>query len=104
MPLRLHVDGFERSAIELEIERIDEQVLGPAEAMRALGVELTGAIQVSGPIVLVHARVPDTNFRSRGVAYRLHHGMPTRAEVAVAKESLLYAWMPGLGEALSDVF
>jgi membrane fusion protein (multidrug efflux system) len=104
MPLRLHVDGFERTVIELEIERIDEQVLGPAEAVRALGVELAGAVDVSGPIVLVHARVPDTSFRSRGVAYRLHHGMPTRAEVAVAKEPLLYAWMPGLGEALSDVF
>lgn len=104
MPLRLHVEGFERTALELEIERVDEQVLGPAEAVRALGAELVDAIEVRGPVVLVHARVSDASFRSRGVAYRLHHGMPTRAEVAVAKEPLLYAWMPGLGEALSDVF
>jgi hypothetical protein len=104
MPLRLHIDGFDRTAIELEIESVDEQVLGPPEAMRVLGTELTGAIEVQGPVVLVHAHLPDASFRSRGTNYRLHHGMPTRAEVAVAKEPLLYAWIPGLGEALSDVF
>ena len=79
-------------------------MLGPAEALRALGSDFVGAIDVQGPVVMVHARVPDAGFHSRGVAYRLHHGMPTRAEVAVAREPLLYAWMPGLGEALSDVF
>jgi multidrug efflux pump subunit AcrA (membrane-fusion protein) len=104
MPLRLHVDGFERSTLDLQIERVDEQVLGPPEALRVLGTELSGAIEVQGSVVLVHARVPDASFRSRGIQYRLHHGMPTRAEVAVAKESLLYAWIPGLGEALADVF
>jgi multidrug resistance efflux pump len=104
MPLRLHIDGFERSTLDLEIERVDEQVLGPPEALRVLGSELSGAVEVQGPVVLVHARVADANFHSRGVQYRLHHGMPTRAEVAVRKEPLLYAWIPGLGEALSDVF
>lgn len=104
MPLRLHIDGFDRTTIELEIESVDEQVLGPPEALRVLGSELTGAIEVQGPVVLVHASLPDASFRSRGTQYRLHHGMPTRAEVAVAKEPLLYAWIPGLGEALSDVF
>jgi hypothetical protein len=54
--------------------------------------------------VLVHARVPADSFESRGVSYRLHHGMPARAEVPVQRESLLFAWLPGLGEALSDVF
>lgn len=104
MPLRLHIDGFDRTVLTLEIERVDEQVLGPSEALRALGSDLVGAIDVQGPVVLVHARVPDASFHSRGTQYRLHHGMPTRAEVAVRKEALLYAWIPGLGEALSDVF
>ena len=104
MPMRLHIDGFERSSVQLTIERVDEQVLGPPEAIRALGVELNGALEVKGPVVLVHARVSDDSFKSRGVSYRLHHGMPAKAEVPVDRESLLYAWMPGLGEALSDVF
>ena len=103
-PLHLHIDGFERTTLELLIERVDEQVLGPAEATRALGAELAGALDIHGPVVLVHATVPDGTFLSRGVSYRLHHGMPARAEVPVQKESLLYAWLPGLGEALSDVF
>jgi hypothetical protein len=30
--------------------------------------------------------------------------MPARAEVAVQRKPLFYAWMPGLEEALSDVF
>lgn len=104
MPLRLELAGFERTRLELQIERVDEQVLGPPEAVRALGVELAGALDVKGPVVMVHAIVPDDSFRARGVSYRLHHGMTARGEVPVQRESLLYAWMPGLGEALSDVF
>jgi multidrug resistance efflux pump len=104
MPLRLHIDGFDRTSIELTIDRVDEQVLGPAEALRAIGSELAGAFDVKGPIVLVHARVPNAGFKSDGIQYRLHHGMPARAEVAVQQKPLLYAFMPGLEEALSDVF
>jgi multidrug resistance efflux pump len=104
MPMRLRVDGFERAHLELLVDRVDEQVLGPGEAVRAVGSELTGAFEVQGPIVLVHARLPDGALRAHGVAYRLHHGMPARAELAVASEPLLYAWLPGLQEALSDVF
>jgi multidrug resistance efflux pump len=104
LPVSLRVDGFERSRIELRVERVDEQVLGPAEAMRAVGSELTGSFEVQGPIVLVHARLPAAELQAQGVAYRLHHGMLARAEIAVDREPLLYAWLPGLREALSDVF
>jgi membrane fusion protein (multidrug efflux system) len=104
MALRLHVDGFERSSLELSIDRVDEQVLGPAEAVRALGSELAGAFEVRGPVVLVHARVSTGSFESAGVQYRLHHGMPARAEVAVQRKPLLYAWLPGFEEAVGDVF
>lgn len=104
MPLSLRIDGFERSRLEVSIERVDEQVLGPAEAVRALGGELAGTFDAQGALVLVHARLPADVLRAHGVQYRLHHGMLARAEVAVEREPLLYAWLPGLGEALSDVF
>jgi multidrug resistance efflux pump len=104
MPVSLRVDGFERTRLELRVDRVDEQVLGPAEAMRAVGSELTGSFEVQGPIVLVHARLPAAELKAQGVAYRLHHGMLARAEVAVDREPLLFAWLPGLREALSDVF
>jgi multidrug resistance efflux pump len=104
MPVSLRVDGFERTRVELLIERIDEQVLGPQEAMRAVGSELAGSFEVQGPLVLVHARLPEAQVRAQGINYRLHHGMLARAEVAVDREPLLYAWLPGLREALSDVF
>ena len=104
MPLQLQVDGFSRSPLELTIERVDEQVLGPPEALRAIGSELDGAFDVRGPVVLVHARVPTGSFRSEGVQYRLHHGMAARAEVAVRRKPLLYAFLPGLEEAIGDVF
>jgi membrane fusion protein (multidrug efflux system) len=104
MPLYLHIDGFDRTSLELTIDSVDEQVLGPAEAVRALGSELTGALDVKGPVVLVRARAADPSFRSRGIAYRLHHGMPAQVDVPVEREPLLYAWLPGLREALSDVF
>jgi multidrug resistance efflux pump len=104
MAVSLRVDGFERTRLEVRVDRVDEQVLGPAEAMRAVGSELTGSFEVQGPIVLVHARLPAAELRAQGVAYRLHHGMLARAEIAVDREPLLYAWLPGLREALSDVF
>jgi multidrug efflux pump subunit AcrA (membrane-fusion protein) len=104
MPLRLHLHGFERNSLELTIDAVDAQVLGPAEALRALGTELNGAFEVQGPLVLVHARFAADSFESRGVRYQLHHGMTARAEVAVQREPLLYAWLPGLEEAISDVF
>lgn len=103
MPLSLRVDGFERTHLQLQIERIDEQVMGPAEALRAVGSELAGSFEVQGPIVLVHARLASPELRARGSAFRLHHGMLARAEVAVDREPLLFAWLPGLREALSDV-
>ena len=103
MPLSLRVDGFERTHLSLRIERVDEQVLGPAEALRAVGSELAGSFEVQGPIVLVHARLASPELHAAGSAYRLHHGMLARAEVAVDREPLLFAWLPGLREALSDV-
>jgi multidrug efflux pump subunit AcrA (membrane-fusion protein) len=104
MPLTLRVDGFERTHLTLQIERVDEQVLGPAEALRAVGTELAGSFEVQGPTVLVHARLASPELHAQGSAYRLHHGMLARAEVAVDREPLLFAWLPGLREALSDVF
>jgi len=104
MPLRLQVAGFERTSLELVVERIDEQVLGPREALRALGAELADAFDLRGPVVLVHARLPFDGLHVRGVEYQLHHGMPGVAEIAVEREPLLFAWLPGLREALGDVF
>jgi membrane fusion protein, multidrug efflux system len=104
MPLHLHIEGFERSSLELLIDSVDEQVMGPPEALRALGSDLVGALEVRGPVVLVHARVAADSFESEGVRYRLHHGMPAKAEVAVRKKPLLYAFLPGLEQAVGDVF
>ncbi|HKP60216.1 MAG TPA: HlyD family efflux transporter periplasmic adaptor subunit [Polyangiales bacterium] len=104
MPLSLRVDGFERTHLQLQIDRVDEQVLGPREALRVVGTELAGSFEVQGPIVLVHARLASPELNAQGTNYRLHHGMLARAEVAVDREPLLFAWLPGLREALSDVF
>lgn len=78
--------------------------MGPAEALRAVGAELAGAFEVTGPIVLVHARLLGDTLRARGNQYRLHHGMPARAEIGLERERLLFAWLPGLRGALGDVF
>jgi multidrug resistance efflux pump len=104
MPLRVRLSGFERASLELLVESVDEQVLGPREALRAIGPELADAFEVSGPIVLVHARLPLDGLKVRGVQYRLHHGMPGQAEIAVEREPVLFAWLPGLREALGDVY
>ena len=102
--LRLTLDGFEKDVQALRIERVGDQIIGPTEAARYLGRELGDAFPLAGPVVLVHARLPATQFKSRHVAYSYYHGMHGRAEVAVRTRSIIRTLMPELSGALFDGF
>ena len=103
MPVCLRIQGYERARLELQVSRVDEQVIGPAAALRAVGEELAGALETTGPTVLVYAHLAQTVFRAGHASYQLHHGMLARGELAVERQPLLFAWFPSLERAFGDV-
>jgi multidrug resistance efflux pump len=100
--LRLTLDGFERSVQALTIERVGDQIIGPTEAARYLGRELGDAFAITGPVVLVHARLSGESFSSAGNVYEYHHGMHGKAEVAVRTKSIVRTLFPEISGALFD--
>ncbi len=96
MPIRLELRGHRYAYQRLVIDRIGNEVLGPAEVRRFLGASVGDAVPLNGPLVLAYARLPDETFESGGRAYEYHDGLQGTVEVRVRKESLLSAVLPGL--------
>jgi biotin carboxyl carrier protein len=90
MELRLEVDGYAHGPATASVERVEEDVVGSAEAMRLLG-SAGGDLPLSGPVTLVHAELP-VAFGG----YTLHDGMRGQAEVRVRSTSVLAALVPAL--------
>ena len=71
-------------------------MIGPAEAKRYLGEEIADAVTLTGPVVLVAARLPSATFEVEGQTRRFHDGMWAQAEVRVRSERVLVALIPAL--------
>lgn len=101
--LRFVAEGFPREVHGLVIERVGDQIIGPLDAARYLGLDQSAAAQLQGPVVLVQARLPKLSFTSEGGTYRFHHGMRGFAESAVRHESIAFTFVPGLKQVFSHV-
>jgi membrane fusion protein (multidrug efflux system) len=104
MRLRFRADGFPRAVHELRIERVADQIVGPAEALRFLGRDSADTLQLQGSVLLVDARLPTREFRSEHATYRFHHGMQGWAESAVRRDSIAFTFIPGLRQLVDNVF
>jgi biotin carboxyl carrier protein len=96
MPLRFEIAGYRYAYQRLRVDSMGEEVVGPAEARRYLGPEIGDAVQPSGPVVLLAARLPGPTFKAEGRTFRFHNGMHGTAEVEVRSESILTTLVPGL--------
>ena len=96
MTLRFELDGFRYAYCDVVIDRVGDDVVGPAESKRYLGVDAADTITADGPLVLVHARLGAASFRSDDRRLSYFDGLHGRAEVAVRSEPLLLALMPSL--------
>lgn len=96
MPLRVELDGFRYDYHELTIESVGEQIIGPGEVQRFLGPDLADAVPVTGPVVLVKARMPSQTFLNEGQVLSYFDGMPSRAEARVRSERILLMLFPAL--------
>jgi multidrug resistance efflux pump len=99
-PLRVELDGFNHEYHTFTIESVGDQILGPAEVRRFLGPEISDALQLNGPLVLVRARLPSSTFTSNGKTFNYFDGMLARADARVREERILVALIPGLKGAL----
>jgi membrane fusion protein (multidrug efflux system) len=99
-PLRVELDGFHHEYHTVTIESVGDEIVGPTEVRRFLGPEIADALQLSGPLVVVRARLPSPTFQSKGRTYNYFDGMLARADARVRKERILVTLVPGLKGAL----
>ena len=96
MSLRLELAGYSYAYQSLVIDSVSSDVIAPTEARRVLGAEVADSLHLNGPVVLVHGRLPSTEFEVDGKAFYYHDGMLGTAEVPVRAERIVTALIPGL--------
>ena len=99
--LRLELNGYPGAHQDLLVTAVGQDVVGPTEALRALGGTVADSVPVEGPVVLVETTLKSTTFESNGQELTLHDGMQGRAEVRTRSRPLLFHLIPGL-ESLLD--
>lgn len=96
MPIRFEISGYRYAYQRLTVESVGDEVVGPTEARRYLGAEIGDSVQLTGPVVILKARLPLPTFHAEGRTYRFHNGMHGTAEVEVRSEKILVTLVPGL--------
>ena len=96
MALGLELGGYGSRRHAATIETVGQAVLGPQQATLHLDPELRDAVQVTGPVVVVQARLPTASFVENSREYAYSHGMTGRAEVRLRSRSILTTLVPGL--------
>lgn len=99
-PLRVELNGFSHEYLTLTIDSVGDQILGPNEVRRALGADSADAVTVSGPMVMVRARIDSPRFTLGGRTFEYVDGMLAHVETRVRTERLLVTFIPGLKGAL----
>lgn len=96
MPLHFRIQGYETTNLRLVVESVAEEVVGPIEAKRSFGAEMSGLLAAEEAVVLIRARIDGDGFRASGEVYRFFEGMRGTVEIPVRSESLLATLIPGL--------
>lgn len=92
----LELEGFPDSRREVRVRSVADEVVGPAEAMRYLGSDRQGAVELHGPVVLVETVLPSDMFEADGAEYRYYDGMQGVLEARVRSETLIDTLIPAL--------
>ncbi len=95
-PLRVELNGFSYAYQRLTIDSVAEDVIGPNEARKFLRQEVSDALVLQGPVVIVKARLQSRNFTSGDKLYSFHEGLQGTAEALVRSERLILTLLPSL--------
>jgi membrane fusion protein (multidrug efflux system) len=101
-PLRLELNGFRYAYQHLKIYLVAEDVIGPNEARKYLGEQVSDSIVLQGPVVIVKADLPSRSFTSDAGEYDFHDGLQGTAEVRVRSERLILTLLPSLKTVWSN--
>ncbi len=93
--LRLEVSGYAHAYVQLQVDVVGHEVVGPSAVRRYLGADWQDAVPLDGPIVLVEAELPSA-FTFDGETCRFFPGMQGRAEIQVRRSNLLATLIPAL--------
>ncbi|MGZ3441173.1 MAG: efflux RND transporter periplasmic adaptor subunit [Polyangia bacterium] len=96
MPLRFELEGYRYQYQELTIESVSDDVVGPAEVKRYLGPDVADTVPLSGPLVLVRARLPARTFVVDDQRYGFFDGLPGRADVRLRAIPIVMTLLPAL--------
>jgi biotin carboxyl carrier protein len=94
--LFLELEGFPNGRHEVALRSVADEVVGPAEAMRYLGRDRQGALELHGPVVVVVTELPSDTFVADDTEYRVFDGMQGTLEAQVRSETLLETLVPAL--------
>lgn len=95
--LRLELDGYKQTYLDLTVASVGESVLSPGEAQRFLG-PAAESMQISDTVAIVTAVLPADEFEHRGDIFPYSHGMRAQSAVRVSSETLLAMILPDLGD------
>jgi membrane fusion protein (multidrug efflux system) len=96
MKLRLELPSHRYVYRWLVLDSVAGEIIGPAEARRMLGPVAGDAMPLEGALAMVTAPLPSATFEVDGETYAYRDGMPSRAEVRVKSERLIYTLLPAL--------
>lgn len=102
MRVRLELPGQAYVYQWLTLDSVAGEVIGPAEARRLLGPVAGDAVPLEGALAMATAPLASATFEVAGRTYPFRDGMPTRAEVRVRSERLLFVLMPALKSLKED--
>ncbi|WAS95764.1 HlyD family efflux transporter periplasmic adaptor subunit [Nannocystis punicea] len=94
--LFLELEGFPDGRHEVSVRSVADEVVGPAEAMRYLGRDRQGALELAGPVVVVETELPSDTFVADDTEYRVYDGMQGVLEARLRSATLLEALVPAL--------
>ncbi len=92
----LELEGFPNSRHAVSLRSVADEVVGPAEAMRYLGRDREGALELRGPVVVVESVLPSDTFEADGAEYRIYDGMQGTLEARLRSATLLETLIPAL--------
>ena len=94
--VRFALDGYKFEYRTVAVESVGEEVVGPMEMRRFLGQEVADALPITGPTVLVKAKLPTRTFEADGHTYTYADGLTGQADVRVRSEPIIFVLLPAL--------
>ncbi|MBK6917572.1 MAG: HlyD family efflux transporter periplasmic adaptor subunit [Deltaproteobacteria bacterium] len=93
-PLTLDLREAGGEQLHVHLTSVDDEVIGPSEARRYLGLAHADVLELDGPVVLATATLDSRHYPTSRGALELHDGMRARARVEITRETLLQSLWP----------